>query len=147
MIKVLELIYKEELQLITKDKKVRNKSKEGRIANLQKEMKALESIMDKITNDQLFQKKQEEWARLNQEVENIHKEIDDQDFQKDEQEKVFNEAKTILCNPAAIRDFGDTELKQLVIRVCFNNKIMYKKNQGLHKMVFASLKTFSCSSF
>ena len=132
MIKVLELVYKEELQLITKDKKVRNKSKEERIANLQKEMKALENIMEKITNDQLFQKKQEEWAKLNQEVENIHKEIDDQDFQKDEQDKVFNEAKTILCNPAAIRDFGDAELKQLVIRVCFNNKIMYKKNQGLH---------------
>ncbi len=57
IIKVLELIYKEELQLITKDKKIRNKSKEERIANLQKEMNALENIMEKITNDQLFNKK------------------------------------------------------------------------------------------
>jgi len=47
-------------------------------------------------------------------------------------EKVYNDAKTIIANPLAIRDLEDVEIKQLLIRVCFNNKIYYTKNQGLH---------------
>ena len=131
MIKVLEMAFQEEMKNIHNDDKIRNKSKQERINSIQKQMYALEKIMERATNDQLFQKKQEEREILNQQTGMIKIEIEDKYFDKEEQNKTFQEAKTILCNPTAIRDFGDAELKQLVIRVCFGNKISYKKNQGL----------------
>jgi hypothetical protein len=62
-------------------------------------------------------------------------------FIKSEFEKTYNEAKTVIKNPLASRDLEDIEIKRLLIRVCFNNKIYYKKNQGLHTPEISVLYT------
>ncbi len=130
--KLFEHIFKEERKKINHDEKGLQKDKEHKIKLLHDEMERIENAIDNITDTALFQKKQQRRSELNEEKTILQNEIEDVRFSEDDFEKVYNEAKVIISNPLAIRDLEDVEIKQLLIRVCFNNKIYYTKNQELH---------------
>jgi len=92
-------------------------------------MLRIEKTLDNITDMSLFSKKQQRRAELNQEKENIKYEIDDVRFTKDEFEKTYSQAKLVITNPLALWDLDDIEIKQLLIRVCFDDKIYYTKKE------------------
>ncbi len=129
---LFEKIFLEERKQAEKDIDVINKERRNKIRLIKDEMDRIEAMLDNITNNQLFEKKQQRRADLNQEKENLEYAIEDIRFTQNEFVSTFNEAKTVIGNPLVIWDLQDTELKQLLIRVCFNNKIYYTKNQGLH---------------
>lgn len=136
-ITLFKIIFEEEWNNAVKDSKSITKNKKKEIKLLKDEMERIETAIDKLSetenlNMKLLEKKQERWAELNQRVENLELEIADTDYSQEEMRKVFNEAKTVISNPESLRDLDDVEIKQLLIRVCFNNKIYYRKNQGLH---------------
>ena len=95
-------------------------------------MNDIESSMDKISDNALFKKKEQKRAELNQEKENLEYELQDSKFSESEFEKVYSQAKMVIINPVFLWELEDIEIKQLLIRVCFNNKIYYTKKQGLH---------------
>lgn len=130
--KLFEHIFKEERAKIKYDEEGLLKDKERKIKLLGDEMERIENTIDNITDPALFQKKQKKWSELNEERSMLQNEINDVRFSEDDFQKIYNEAKTVISNPLAIRDLEDVEIKQLLIRVCFNNKIYYTKNQGLH---------------
>ena len=78
------------------------------------------------------EKKQEKRARLQTEKEELERQIENITYNQDEMKKVFDQAKVVVTNPVAIWDLEDIEIKQLLIRVCFNNKIYYTKDEGVH---------------
>jgi len=131
-IKLFEAIFKEEQIIANKDINSINREKQNKIMNIQKEMGNIEKVLDNITDPALFKKKQEQWSTLNQQLEDLQFQILDQQTTADEYEKILNEAKYIISNPVSIREIEDVETKQLLIRVCFNNKIYYDKKEWLH---------------
>lgn len=131
--KLFDAVFNEERKAEKLDMKMANADKQKEIEMLKKERDRVEEMLEYIMDEPaLFKKKQQKWAELNQKIEDIEYSIADMNFEKSEFQKILNEAKTILFNPLAVWDYWDAELKQLLIGVCFNNKIYYSKNQGLH---------------
>ena len=128
--KFFDVIFKEEWDAEKVDMKNANKVKEKELATLKEERNRIESILDNITDPNLFKKKEEQRTELNQRIEDLEYSMKDITFEKSEFQRNLNDAKTILFNPVAMWKYWDAEIKQLLIGVCFNNKIYYKKNQG-----------------
>ena len=118
-----------EWQQAEKDINMINKEKKNKIRIISEEMNRIESMLDKITIPALHTKKQQRWAELNQEKENLEYEIEDIRFTQDEFQKTYTEAKLAITNPLALWDLEDIEIKQLLLRVCFNNQIYYSKKE------------------
>lgn len=118
-----------------------NESKRLNIKLLESEMLKIESNIDNITDKVLFERKQQRRADLNQQKDNLEYEIEDIRFTKDEFEKTYNEAKIVITDPLSLWNLDDIEIKQLVIRVCFNNKIYYRKKECLHTPEISVLYT------
>jgi hypothetical protein len=118
---------------------------------IEKEMERVERSIDRLSetenpNIKLLEKKQEKRAKLQTEKEELELQMENVSYNQDEMKKVYDEAKAVIASPVALRDFDDVEIKQLLIRVCFNNKIYYKKNQGLHtpdiSLIYLTLSEF-----
>lgn len=131
-VKLFEKLFVEERKNAEKDIDFIHKEKKKKITLMQAEMDKIEKIIDDITDPALFKKKQEKRSELNQEKSDIQEQMDSVRFTQDEFEKVYNEAKLVISNPLALWDLQDLEIKQLLIRVCFNNKIYYRKKEWLH---------------
>ena len=153
---LFEETFIEERELLKKDTTGINKDKKKKIAMIEREMDRLERSIDRLSetenpNMKLIEKKQENWAELQAEKEELERQIEHITYNQDEMKKVFDEAKAVIANPVALWDLDDVEIKQLLIRVCFNNKIYYKKNQGLHtpeiSLIYLSLSEFSNSDY
>ena len=123
---------------------------------LEKEMKSIENSIDRLSetenpNMKLITKKQEKRSSLQTEKEELERQMESITYNHEEMIKVFNDAKTVIANPVALRNLDDVEIKQLLIRVCFNNKIYYTKNQGLHtpeiSVIYLSLSDLSPSNY
>ena len=71
-----------------------------------------------------------ERAELNQRKEDLEYEISDTNFGATQFQNAYNDAKITLFAPAYVREYWDVEMKQLIIRVCFNWVIYYSKNEG-----------------
>jgi len=127
--KLFEHNFKETRNTIDTETSNSSKYKEKKIQMLTDEMNRIEGAIDNISDQALFKKKQQRRADLNEEKANLELEISDARFSQYEFEKVYNDAKTVISNPLAIRDLQDVEIKQLLIRVCFNNKIYYTKKE------------------
>lgn len=136
-LKLFEKVFIEEREKLKVDNKDVKKVKKQKITLIKWEMDRIEKALDRLSdtenpNIKLLNKKQERRADLNQEIEELELEVENVSYDQEEMKKVFDEAKTVIANPIALRDLDDLEIKQLLIRVCFNNKIYYTKNQGLH---------------
>lgn len=140
-IEEFEKVFIQEREQTEKDLKIINQEKKQEIKKIEEEMIKIERMLDRITNNVLFEKKQQRRADLSQQKEDLEYEINNENFIKSEFEKTYNEAKIIIKNPLALRDLEDVEIKQLLIRVCFGGKIYYKKNQGLHTPEISVLYT------
>ena len=140
-IEEFERIFTQEREKTEIDMKIINQEKKKEIKKIEEEIIKIERMLDRITNNVLFEKKQQRRAELIQQKEDLEYEINNTNFIKSEFEKTYNEAKIVIKNPLALRDLEDVEIKQLLIRVCFNNKIYYKKNQGLHTPEISVLYT------
>lgn len=149
---LFEKIFIEERKKLKKDSKWINKLKKKKISLLEGEMNRLEKSIDRLSetenpNIKLLDKKQQKWSELQIEKEELEHQLESISYNQDEMKKVFNEAKTVISNPAALWDLNDVEIKQLLIKVCFNNKIYYTKKQGLHtpeiSVIYLSLSDLS----
>lgn len=142
--KYFNTIFKEERNAEKIDMKKINADKTKEIEKLKIERDKVENILASISNEALFKKKEKERAEINQKIDDLEYSIKDITFEEKEFEKTLNEAKTVLFNPLAIWDYWDYELKKLIIGVCFNNKIYYKKNLGLHTPEISVLYSYFC---
>ncbi|MBO7504816.1 hypothetical protein J6T66_01305 [bacterium] len=79
-----------------------NKVKEKELATLKEERNRIESILDNITDPNLFKKKEEQRTELNQRIEDLEYSMKDITFEKSEFQRNLNDAKTILFNPVAM---------------------------------------------
>lgn len=104
--------------------------KKQEIRKIEAQLDTIDSILSKTENEAYFRKKEMERAELNQRKEDLEYEINDTNFGTTQFQKAYNDAKTILFAPAYIREYWDVEMKQLIIRVCFNWVIYYSKNEG-----------------
>lgn len=153
---LFEKIFIEEREQLKKDSKGINTDKKKKIAMITQEMERIEKSIDRISetenpNPKLLEKKQEQWSELQTEKEELEHQMENISYNQDEMKKAFDEAKTVIENPIALWDLNDVEIKQLLIRVCFNNKIYYTKNQGLHtpeiSLLYSTLGVFSNSDY
>lgn len=62
----------------------------------------------------------------------IQEELNDPALADIQYQKLLDKALTVITNPIAIWDLNRPELVQLLIQVCFNGKIYYKKKEWLH---------------
>jgi len=134
---LFEKIFIEEREKLKKDSKGINTDKKKKIRMIEQEMERIEKSIDRLSetenpNPKLLEKKQEQWSELQIEKEELGRQMENITYNQDEMKKVFDEAKTVIANPSALWNLNDVEIKQLLIRVCFNSKIYYTKNQGLH---------------
>ena len=113
--------------------------KKKEIAEIEKQMDKIEKSIDNLSNEALIEKKQEQWAELNEKKEELELSLEDITFDKSEFEKVYNDTKVVLFNPVLFRDLWDAEMKQLLIRVLFSWKIYYTKNQECNTPEVSSL--------
>ena len=127
--KLFEKLFMIEWQQAEKDIDMINKEKKKRISLIEEEMKRIDKTIDYIVIPALHTKKQQERADFNQEKEDLEYEIDHIRFTQSEFEKTYNEAKLVITNPLALWDLEDIEIKQLLLRVCFNNQIYYSKKE------------------
>ena len=118
-----------------------NKDKKKKIGLIEDELERIEKTLDNITDNALFKKKQERRAELNQEKENLEYDMEDVRFTQNEFEKTYNQAKLVITKPLALWNLEDIEIKQLLIRVCFNNQISYSKKNWLHTPQISVLYT------
>ena len=148
---LFEEVFIQERELLKRDSKDINKDKKKKISLIEKEMERMERSIDRLSetenpNIKLLEKKQEKRAKLQTEKEELELQMENVSYNQDEMKKVYDEAKAVIASPVALRDFDDVEIKQLLIRVCFNNKIYYKKNQGLHtpdiSLIYLTLSEF-----
>ncbi len=127
--KLFEHNFKEVRNTMSKESNHTNQNKADKLKMIIEEMERVEQAIDNITDQALFKKKQQRRADLNEEKQLLEIEIAHVHFSQDEFDKVYNDAKTIIANPIAIWDLDDVEIKQLLIGVCFNNKIYYTKKE------------------
>jgi hypothetical protein len=97
-------IFKDELKSSESDVTKINNTKRIQIQECEKEMRKIEKLLDKLTNEALIEKKQNEWAELNEKKMELEYSIEDTNFDKSELEKAYNDAKVALFNPALLRD-------------------------------------------
>ena len=126
-----EHIFKEEWDIEQKGMIKTESVKKAEIKEIEKEMMWIENLLEKLTDPNLIRKKQEKRAELNHKKEELEYSLIDVTYDKNEYIKVYNDAKSALFNPVWLWDTWSAEIRQLLIRVCFNNKIYYTKNQGL----------------
>gem|GEM_PF-6715690 len=121
-----------------------------RIKHIEKEMEAIVDKIEKLNTDALIQKFEERYAVLSTQKDDIEFSIANLNYEQNEFENVLRNARTILKDPLAIREMNNVEIKQLLLRVCFKNKIYYKKNQGLHtpdiSLLYAPFEDFQSSN-
>jgi len=104
--------------------------KKQEIRKIQAQLNAIDNILTKTENEAYFHKKELERAELNQRKEDLEYEIADTNFNETQFQRAYNDAKTTLFAPAYVREYWDVEMKQLIIRVCFNGVIYYSKKEG-----------------
>ena len=92
-------------------------------------MKKIENGLDDIADKELHQAKQETWAQLNEEKKCLQEELNDPSLANIQYEKLLDKAMTVITSPIAIWNLNKPELIQLLIQVCFNGKIYYKKKE------------------
>ena len=126
---MFEKAFNTEWENAQKDVNIINQTKKLKIKSIELEMSKIERTIDNITDKILFAKKQSRWSELNQEKENLQYDMEDIRFTKEEFEKTYKQAKLVIKDPLSLRKLDDVEIKQLVIRVCFNDKIYYKKKE------------------
>jgi hypothetical protein len=78
--------------------------KKKEIAEIEKQMDKIEKSIDNLSNEALIEKKQEQWAELNEKKEELELSLEDITFDKSEFEKVYNDTKVVLFNPVLFRD-------------------------------------------
>ena len=141
-IEMFEKAFNTEWENAQKDVNIINQTKKLKIKSIELEMSKIERTIDNITDKILFAKKQSRWSELNQEKENLQYDMEDIRFTKEEFEKTYKQAKLVIKDPLSLRKLDDVEIKQLVIRVCFNDKIYYKKKEWLHTPETSVLHTY-----
>ena len=132
-------IFKDEIKARQWDVKKINDTKKLEIQACEKEMRKIEKLLDKVTNEELFEKKQNQWAELNEKRIQLEYSMEDTNFDNSELMKAYNDAKVALFNPGLLWEIWDAEMKQLLIRVCFWGKIYYSKKQGCQTPEISSI--------
>ncbi len=107
-----------------------NGSKKKRIKDIQEQMdNAMQKILT-INNPTIAREIETLWEKLNEEKNQIEEEICYDPLGDTEMINLLNDAKTILLDPLTLRHSHDHNMKKLIIKVLFNGKIYYTKNQG-----------------
>ena len=129
-------IYKDRLQYHwsqkVKDREFENNSKYKKVKDIEEQMKKIEDSLDNITNPELIKKREENRALLSEEKKCIEEELTDPALADIQYKKLLDKALTVITNPIAIWNLNKPLLVQLLIQVCFNGKIYYKKKEWLH---------------
>ena len=111
-------LWKDELQ----DKN--NKSKEKQI---EKRIAELELAMSKNVNSAVVDKRNEEWSRLNEALQKIQEEKTRMIYTVENLLPLLDKTTQILINPSETWEQSDNELRQLLIGVWYNDKILFEK--------------------
>jgi len=126
-------IYKDRLQYHwsqkVKDREFENNSKYKKVKDIEEQMKKIEDSLDNITNPELIKKREENRALLSEEKKCIEEELTDPALADIQYKKLLDKALTVITNPIAIWNLNKPLLVQLLIQVCFNGKIYYKKKE------------------
>lgn len=104
------------------------KIKKKEIKDIENRMDRISAMLDTITIENLFHKKEIERAELNKKKEQLEYEIADTNFTEAQYQRAYNDAKMALFSPAYVQEYWDIEMKQLILRVCFNWVIYYSKD-------------------
>jgi predicted nucleic acid-binding Zn-ribbon protein len=78
--------------------------KQAEISMLVKEMDKIEKTIDNITIPALLEKKQNQWAELNQKKEELESSLNDITFDQTEYARAYNDAKLMLFSPVTLWD-------------------------------------------
>ena len=126
-------IYQDRLQYHwnkkVEDREFENNSKFKKVKDIEEQMNKIEDSLDNITNSELVKKKEENRALLNEEKKCIQEELSDPCLADIQYKKLLDKALTVITNPIAIWNLNKPLLVQLLIQVCFNGKIYYKKKE------------------
>jgi len=115
-----------------KNRKFEENSKRKKINDIEDSMKKIEDSLDNITNIELVKTREEKWALLDAEKKCIQEELDNPSLADIQYQKLLDKALTVITNPIAIWNLNKPDLVQMLIQVCFNGKIYYKKKEWLH---------------
>ena len=115
-----------------KDKEFEKNNKLKRANDIGKEMEKISKSLDEIFIPELSKERQERWALLRQEKSDIEEDLESPSLADIQYQKLLDMALTVIINPMAIRNLNKPHLIQLLIQVCFNGKIYYKKREWLH---------------
>ncbi|MEI7918982.1 MAG: hypothetical protein WCH65_01915 [bacterium] len=112
-----------------KDKEFEKNNKLKRANDIGKEMEKISKSLDEIFIPELSKERQERWALLRQEKSDIEEDLESPSLADIQYQKLLDMALTVIINPMAIRNLNKPHLIQLLIQVCFNGKIYYKKRE------------------
>lgn len=139
IIALFDALFKEQWQSERWDEADIIKVKKKEIKDIENRMERISAMLDTITVESLFHKKEIERAELNEKKEQLEYEIADTSFTETQYQRAYNDAKMALFAPAYVREYWDIEMKQLIIRVCFNWVIYYWKDIGCQTPEVSSL--------
>lgn len=141
VINLIEGILKEVVKEKNKMLNTFNESKKLRINEIDKEILIINNKIEKLSKIELIQKLEEEWALLEQEKENIQKQIGDSSLNENEFVLLYDRVKTLIIDPMTIREIWTTELRLLQAWVLFWGKFYYKKKEGFQTPQISVLHT------
>lgn len=139
IIKLVDLILKENINNKNQQLKYMNTENEKRIEEIDAKIENLKNMLGKLSNQVLIEKSEQEWAELEQEKEYLMKLSQDRHLAENDIAIIFDKVKTLLTNPVAIRNLWSIELKRLQATVFFWDKIFYKKSEGFQTATFTAL--------
>ncbi len=139
VINLLEETLKETIKEKEKIESTMKDSKKKRIKEIEVELDSLTATISKVSRPEMINILENKWADLNSEKEILEDELDRKGLEDRDFRIMYERLKAIIEDPSSIWSMWTTELKIMLAKVLFWEKIYYTKKEGYQTPHFSAL--------